>query len=147
VSSACLHTGGWFSPHELTPARFIDTFEKVNELHPGFRRNHAKGVCIGGYFESNGQGVRLSRASVFQPGRMAVIGLQNQLCVAGLRRRTDWIDIKSMVCRLSGKREQQILEVPLEVCIEPGPSGISLDSHRTDWPRQRSSSLAYATRG
>jgi plastocyanin len=21
VSSACLHTGGWFSPHELTPAR------------------------------------------------------------------------------------------------------------------------------
>jgi catalase len=84
VSSACLHTGGWFSPHELTPARFIDTFEKVNELHPGFRRNHAKGVCIGGYFESNGQGVRLSRASVFQPGRAGgLIGLTSSLWSAG----------------------------------------------------------------
>jgi catalase len=31
-------------------------------------------VCIGGYFESNGQGARLSRASVFEVGRVAVIG-------------------------------------------------------------------------
>jgi catalase len=52
VVGAFAYTGGWFSPHRLTPARFIDTFEKVNGIHPGFRRNHAKGVCVTGFFES-----------------------------------------------------------------------------------------------
>jgi catalase len=35
--------GGWFTPNDLTPARFTDTFEYVDGVHPGFRRNHAKG--------------------------------------------------------------------------------------------------------
>ena len=48
--------------------------------YPGFRRNHAKGVCIAGYFESNGQGVRLSKAAVFTHGRVPVIG---RLSLAG----------------------------------------------------------------
>jgi catalase len=52
----------------------IDTFEDVNGLHPGFRRNHAKGVCLEGSFESNGAGARLSTASVFKPGRVPVFG-------------------------------------------------------------------------
>jgi catalase len=52
----------------------INTFEQVNGLHPGFRRNHAKGVCINGYFDSNGRGVALSKAAVFPPGRVPVIG-------------------------------------------------------------------------
>lgn len=68
------YTGGCLSPHQLTPARFIDTFEKVNGLHPGFRRNQAKGVCVTGFFESNGNGARLSKAVIFRPGRVQVIG-------------------------------------------------------------------------
>ena len=59
------YAGGWFTPHALSPASIINTFEQVNGLHPGFRRNHAKGVCISGYFESNGRGVALSKAAVF----------------------------------------------------------------------------------
>jgi catalase len=74
VIVAFAYTGGWFSPHRLTPARFIDTFETVNGLQPGFRRNHAKGVCVTGYFESNGNAARLSKAVVFKPGRVPVIG-------------------------------------------------------------------------
>jgi catalase len=74
VVVAFAYTGGWFSPHRLTPARFVDTFEAVNGLHPGFRRNHAKGVCVTGYFASNGNAVRLSKAVVFKPGRVPVIG-------------------------------------------------------------------------
>ncbi len=74
VVGAFAYTGGWFSPHLLTPTRFIDTFEKVNGLHPGFRRNHAKGVCVTGFFDSNGNGGRLSKAVVFRPGRVQVIG-------------------------------------------------------------------------
>ena len=58
----------------LTPARFADGFEEVNGVHSGFRRNHAKGVGVSGFFESNGNGVRLSKAVVFQPGRVPVIG-------------------------------------------------------------------------
>jgi catalase len=68
------YLGGWFTPNDLTPARFIDGFEKVDGVHPGFRRNHARGVCVAGFFESNGNGVPLSEASVFRPGRVPVIG-------------------------------------------------------------------------
>jgi catalase len=65
---------GWLSPGLLTPSRFVDTFEQVNGVHAGFRRNHAKGVCIAGYFDSNGAGVPLSSAAVFEPSRVPVIG-------------------------------------------------------------------------
>jgi catalase len=68
------YEGGWLTPGALTPSRFADTFEQVNGPHPGFRRNHAKGVCVSGYFESNGRGAAFSKAAVFQPGRVAVIG-------------------------------------------------------------------------
>jgi len=68
------YVGGWFTPNELTPARFVDGFEQVNGVHPGFRRNHAKGLGVSGFFESNGDGVRLSKAIVFQSGRVPVLG-------------------------------------------------------------------------
>jgi catalase len=68
------YLGGWFSPNALTPARFTDGFEEVNGVHSGFRRNHAKGVGVSGFFESNGNGVRLSEALLFRPGRVPVIG-------------------------------------------------------------------------
>jgi catalase len=68
------YAGGWFTPGRLTPATMINTFELVNGAHPGFRRNHAKGVCVSGYFESNGRGVALSKATVFRSGRVPVIG-------------------------------------------------------------------------
>ena len=66
--------GGWLTPNALTPARFTNGFEEVNGVHSGFRRNHAKGVGVSGFFESNGNGVRLSKAAVFRPGRVPVLG-------------------------------------------------------------------------
>src|SRR6516164_389235 len=74
VAGTFAYLGGWFTPNELTPARFVDGFEEVNGVHSGFRRNHAKGVSVSGFFESNGQGVRLSKAVVFQPRRVPVLG-------------------------------------------------------------------------
>lgn len=74
VTSAYLYLGGWFRPRALTPARFVDGFEQVNGIHSGFRRNHAKGVGVSGFFDSNGQGVRLSKALVFRAGRIPVTG-------------------------------------------------------------------------
>jgi catalase len=74
LAGAFAYLGGWVTPGALTPAKFTDGFEEVNGLHPGFRRNHAKGVCVSGFFESNGNGVHLSKAAVFQPGRVPVVG-------------------------------------------------------------------------
>jgi catalase len=74
VAAVFLYLGGWFTPHALTPARFVDTFERVDGIHSGFRRNHAKGVCVSGLFESNGQGTRFSKAVVFRTGRVPLIG-------------------------------------------------------------------------
>jgi catalase len=74
VAGGFLYLGGWFNPNALTPGRFVDAFERAAGIHSGFRRNHAKGVGVSGYFESNGAGVRLSKAVVFQPGRLPVIG-------------------------------------------------------------------------
>src|SRR5215468_10499897 len=74
VAGTFAYLGGWLTPNALTPARFTDGFEEVYGVHPGFRRNHAKGVCVSGFFESNGNGVRLSKATVFRPGRVPVIG-------------------------------------------------------------------------
>lgn len=58
----------------LTPQAFIDAFRRVHGSHPGFRRNHAKGVAVAGYFDSNGNGTELSRAAVFRSGRTPVVG-------------------------------------------------------------------------
>jgi catalase len=74
IVGAFAYAGGWLTPHALSPSSMINTFERVNGLHSGFRRNHAKGICVGGYFESNGRGVALSRAAIFPPGRVPVIG-------------------------------------------------------------------------
>lgn len=66
---------GWLSPGRLTPKRFADAIEAGNgEVHRGFRRAHAKGVCISGYFEGNGQGMALSRARVFETVRTPFVG-------------------------------------------------------------------------
>ena len=66
--------GGWLTSGRLDQTRLVDEFESVNGQHAGFRRNHAKGVCVFGWFEANGAGGRLSHAAVFRPGRVPVIG-------------------------------------------------------------------------
>ena len=74
VVGGFLYVGGWFSPHELTPAQLVNGLQEVFGIHSGFRRNHAKGMCITGYFDSNGAGARLSKAEVFKSGRVPVVG-------------------------------------------------------------------------
>lgn len=67
--------GGWIdTAHRLTPDSFIKAFAWVNGKQSGFRKNHAKGAAVVGYFESNGNGRELSRAAVFVAGRTPVVG-------------------------------------------------------------------------
>ena len=71
---AVLYAGGWPAGERLTPQGFMDAFKRVNGSHPGFRRNHAKGVAVAGYFDSTGAGQEFSKAAVFRPGQTSVVG-------------------------------------------------------------------------
>ena len=70
---AFAYAGGWLSPGDLTQARIVERFEQVNGPHPGFRRNHAKGLCLAGHFESSGRGERLSKAALFAGGQVTPV--------------------------------------------------------------------------
>ncbi|WP_322029029.1 catalase family peroxidase [Paraburkholderia sp. J76] len=78
LAAAFAWTAGWIhwpgARAVLTPNRLVDAFERSAGKHPGFRRNHAKGICVSGYFDSNGNGAALSRASVFERGRTPLLG-------------------------------------------------------------------------
>lgn len=70
-----LWAGGWLTPHRLTQTGLLDALRAVDGAHPGFRRNHAKGVCVTGWFEGNGNAAALSAASVLRQGqRVPVVG-------------------------------------------------------------------------
>lgn len=71
---AVAYANNWIGGTGLSRSTFIDGFRSVFGVHPGFRKNHAKGVAVTGHFESNGNGRELSRAAVFRPGRTPVIG-------------------------------------------------------------------------
>jgi catalase len=74
VSGLFIFTGGWLSPARLTQARMMAAFDAANGAHPGFRRNHAKGLCFSGWFDSTGEAVAWSKAAVFEAGRTPLIG-------------------------------------------------------------------------
>jgi catalase len=74
VTGAFAYTGGWLSPARLTPDRMMAAFRDANGTHVGFRRNHAKGVCVTGWFDSSGQAAAISKAAVFRSGRVPVVG-------------------------------------------------------------------------
>jgi catalase len=74
VAVAFAYVGGWLTPQRLGPVRMVNALEAVNGRHPGFRRNHAKGLCVTGFFDSNGAGVQYSKAVVFAQGRVPVEG-------------------------------------------------------------------------
>lgn len=76
-AAAFAYTAGWLSPDRLTPAKIVDAFAPPGGAAAGHRRNHAKGICFTGVFESNGAGAGLSKAQVFAAGRYPVVGRFN----------------------------------------------------------------------
>lgn len=69
---------GWASSSALSSptgaSRMVDAFEAASGRHPGFRRNHAKGICVTGRFQSNGNVSDISSALFLRPGSYPVIG-------------------------------------------------------------------------
>jgi catalase len=68
------YTGGWLSPHRLTPDLMIAALSDRGGNPLGHRRNHSKGTCFTGTFEASGAGARLSTAPMFVAGSYPVIG-------------------------------------------------------------------------
>lgn len=73
AAAAFAWTAGWLPPSRLTAPRLVDTLEN-GKPYPGFRRAHAKGVCVTGYFEPAPEAAALSAARVFSQARTPVLG-------------------------------------------------------------------------
>ena len=76
-AAAFAYTAGWISPERLTPEKMVEAFAPPGGPAFGHRRNHAKGICFTGVFESNGNGSALSRAQVFARGEYPALGRFN----------------------------------------------------------------------
>jgi catalase len=76
-AAAFAYTAGWFSPQRITPDKMVDEFVPPPGAPLGHRKNHAKGICFTGVFESNGAGSALSRAQVFARGQYPALGRFN----------------------------------------------------------------------
>ncbi|WP_213877147.1 catalase family peroxidase [Pseudomonas sp. dw_358] len=74
AAGAFAYVRGVFDPGRLTPDALVDQLQTDNGVFPGYRRNHAKGVCVVGYFESAAPIRQYSSAKVFQDARTPVVG-------------------------------------------------------------------------
>jgi len=74
VAAGFGYAGGWLAPGRLTAQKLVDQLQVNGGVHPGYRRNHAKGVCVAGSFTGNGALQTYSKAQVFAPGVVPVVG-------------------------------------------------------------------------
>lgn len=74
LAASFAYAAGWIGTQRLTPKTIIDTFEAQAGHYPGYRKNHAKGLCVSGHFLSSGEARSLSSARVFSQQNVPVIG-------------------------------------------------------------------------
>ncbi|MGM0630318.1 MAG: catalase family peroxidase [Pseudomonadota bacterium] len=60
-------------PPKVTAQQFVN-LQQGEAAHEGFRRAHAKGICVTGEFRSNGQLASYSKTALFETGSMPFIG-------------------------------------------------------------------------
>ena len=117
-----LFTENIIGPSRLTARAIADRFEEVNGTFRGFRRNHAKGVAVHGYFESNGTGTVLSTASVFRVGKYRLNGRfslsgGNPHAVDG----ADSVRGLGLCIQLPGDNQWRLAMIDLPVFLDPTP--------------------------
>lgn len=65
---------GWIGARRINGGDVTAALDYNGGKHPGYRRAHAKGLCFTGRFDANGAGSALSKAHIFRPGSVPVIG-------------------------------------------------------------------------
>lgn len=68
-----LYFTGAFNRDAVTAQRFVN-LQQGDKTHEGFRRAHAKGICLAGSFESTGELAKYSQAKVFDLGATPFVG-------------------------------------------------------------------------
>jgi catalase len=71
---ALAYANNWIGGERFSRQAIIDRFQALAGIHPGFRRNHAKGVAVTGHFDSTGAASELSSAAVLAAGTSPVVG-------------------------------------------------------------------------
>lgn len=75
LSAAFAWAAGLVGPRRLSGGAIANALERNGGgVHPGYRRAHAKGLCVTGDFRANGAGEALSTAAAFRPGDYPAIG-------------------------------------------------------------------------
>jgi catalase len=97
---AFAYTAGWLSPTRLTPTKIVDSLAPPGGPSLGHRRNHAKGICFTGVFESNGNGAELSSAQVFTRGEYPALGRFN-LATADANASDSTVRVRGLGLQLS----------------------------------------------
>ena len=72
--TAFLWTATAASHNPVAPSAYIEQLETNIGHHEGFRRNHAKGISVSGYFEGAGNLSELSSSEFFDRQRSKVVG-------------------------------------------------------------------------
>lgn len=68
-----LYAAGFFGKRGVTAQEFVN-LQQGASAHAGYRRAHAKGICVKGVVNSNGQLAQYSKASVFAKGNTPFVG-------------------------------------------------------------------------
>jgi catalase len=106
VAAAFGYVGGWLAPERLTAHKLIDALQTNGGLHAGYRRNHAKGVCVAGYFEGNDAASVYSTAPFFHAVRTPVVG-RFALPGGNPYAPDDSVPIRSLALRLTAPDGEQ----------------------------------------
>ncbi len=73
LAVAFLYAAGVLGEKGVTAQKFVN-LQQGRSSHPGFRRAHAKGMCVSGEFESSGALAAYSTSEVFQQGSHGFVG-------------------------------------------------------------------------
>jgi catalase len=75
IAGAFAWTAGLIGPHRQSGGDIANVLESnAGGAHKGYRRAHAKGLCLAGYFAANGAGSALAPTSLLQLGTYPVVG-------------------------------------------------------------------------
>jgi len=106
LAGAFAYVNGTLDPQRLKPKDLVNVLETNNGVHPGFRRNHSKGVCVAGYFESSSEARSLSSAQVFNEAQTPVVG-RFALPAGNPYAADSSVPIRSMALRFTQANGQQ----------------------------------------
>jgi catalase len=75
LAAAFAWAAGLIGPHRQSGGDIANAIEaNGGGAHKGYRRAHAKGLCLSGSFAANGAGAALAPASLLRPGTYPVLG-------------------------------------------------------------------------